>query len=92
MALLGGFGRKMAFDGLADQVSCIGVHSFRQDLGHLVQLRGRDSDVHADAHVRLELRVYALQRRKHAHGGQLAALPVEDVSLEDVPEELASMA
>jgi hypothetical protein len=42
------------------------------------------ADVHADAHVRRQLRLGPRQRGQHAKGRQLAALPVEVVALEEM--------
>jgi hypothetical protein len=46
------------------------------------------ADVHADAHLRLQLRLGPRQRGQHANGRQLAALPVEVVALEDIAEQV----
>lgn len=59
-----------------------------QHLRQLLQLAFGDPHVHADAHVRLQLRRDALHRRQHAHRGDLAGLPVQVVALENIAEQM----
>ena len=80
----------MAIQCRARTASHFGIHSRSQHLGELPQLTGREAHVHADAHVRLQLRIGPGQCREHAHGGQLAALPIEVVPLEDVAEQVGA--
>lgn len=59
--------------------------------GELAQLARCETDIHADAHMRLQLRFGARQCGEHADGGQLAGfLPVEVVALENVVEQVSS--
>lgn len=52
------------------------------------QLARRQADAHAGPHVREKLRFQAGRGGQGADGGQLAALPVEVVALEDVAKQM----
>ena len=78
----------MPFQRFTCTPSVLRVNAVGQQLGKLAQLAACQAHVHADAHVRLQLRFDAGQRGQHPDGGKLAALPVQVVALENVSEEM----
>src|SRR6187549_316984 len=59
-----------------------------QHLDHSSQLSNRQTDAHAGGHVRAQLWLHTGRRSQRTDGGELAALPIEIVTLEDVAKQV----